>query len=263
MNYGNQLYYYEADTFLKNNEDLRGIINSGHTRDSAFVIRVIGKELIPQPFNVWGAKAIAGIGNLPDTLMDRAINLQLRRKRENEKTTRLRYIDENIFNKLTSKLARFSTDYCRSLRNIRPELPLELNDREQDNWEALLAIAEIAGNDWVVRAKDAALKISKGNQDATASMGIELLSAIYGIFENKMTQRLSSAELIRELCQDEELPWSTYNRGLPITPRQIANLLKGYGIKSKGIRVGYGTPKGYEREQFRESFSRYLITAEV
>jgi putative DNA primase/helicase len=252
----------EADTFIKNNEDLRGIINSGHTRNSAFVIRVVGKELIPQQFNVWGAKAIAGIGNLPDTLMDRAINLQLRRKRENEKITRLRHIDENIFNKLTSKLARFSTDYCRLLRGMRPELPLELNDREQDNWEALLAIAEIAGNDWVKRARDAALKISRNNQDATVSMGVELLSAIYDIFENKMTQRLSSAELIRELCQNEELPWSTYNRGLPISPRQIATLLKGYGIKSKGIRVGYGTPKGYEKEQFLESFSRYLITQE-
>ena len=252
----------EADTFIKDNEDLRGIINSGHTRDSAFVIRVVGKDHIPQRFSVWGAKAIAGIGNLPDTLMDRAINLQLRRKREDEKVRRLRHIDEDIFKKLTSKLARFSIDYSNPIRKARPDLPFELNDREQDNWEALLIIAEIAGNDWVKRARDAALKISRNNQDAITSMGVELLSAINDIFENKMSQRISSAELIRELCQDEEQPWSTYNRGLPISPRQIANLLKGYGIKSKGIRVGYGTPKGYEKDQFLESFSRYLITAE-
>lgn len=252
----------EADTFLKGNEDLRGIINAGHSRGSAFVIRVVGKEHIPQKFSVWGAKAIAGIGSLSDTLMDRAINLRMRRKRNDEKVVRLKSIDDDIFQKLTSMLARFSNDYSQLIRKARPRLPNELNDREQDNWEPLFAIADVAGNDWAERARKAALNISKSNQNATTSIGIELLSAIHDVFQNKMIARISTAELIKTLCSDEEQAWSTFNRGQPISPRQLATLLKEYGIQSKGIRIGYGTPKGYEKEQFTEAFARYLLPEE-
>lgn len=252
----------EADTFLKGNEDLRGIINAGHSRGSAFVIRVVGKEHIPQKFSVWGAKAIAGIGSLSDTLMDRAINLRMRRKRNDEKVVRLNSIDDDIFQKLTSMLARFSKDYSQLIRKARPRLPNELNDREQDNWEPLFAIADVAGNDWAERARKAALNISKSNQNETTSIGIELLSAIHDVFQNKMIARISTAELIKTLCSDEEQAWLTFNRGQPISPRQLATLLKEYGIQSKGIRIGYGTPKGYEKEQFAEAFARYLLPEE-
>jgi len=34
----------EADSFLKDNEELRGILNSGHTRSGAYVIRTVGEE---------------------------------------------------------------------------------------------------------------------------------------------------------------------------------------------------------------------------
>lgn len=46
----------EADTFAKDNEELRGILNAGHTRDTARIIRVveIGGELQPREFSVWG-----------------------------------------------------------------------------------------------------------------------------------------------------------------------------------------------------------------
>ena len=250
----------EADTFIKDNEDLRGILNGGHTRESAFVVRVVGKDHIPHQFNIWGAKAIAGIGHLSDTLMDRAINLQLRRKLENEHVTRLRYIGEDKFNILTRKLARFSIDYRNAILSSRPNLPSALNDREQDNWEALLSIADIAGHNWPHRARNAALKISKNNNSSTTSIGVELLTSINDIFEVKNIHRISSSDLIKDLCADEEQPWATYNRGQPITPRQIANLLKGYGIKSKSIRINYGTPKGFEKSQFIEAFGRYLST---
>ncbi len=70
----------EADAFMRENEELRGIINCGHTRDSAKIIRVVGDDFTPTEFHVWGAKALAGIGHLSDTLKDRAVALELRRK---------------------------------------------------------------------------------------------------------------------------------------------------------------------------------------
>jgi len=65
----------EADTFLLYNLALRGVINSGHTRATAFVIRTAGHE--PRLFSTWGARMIALIGRLPATLEDRAIVLPL------------------------------------------------------------------------------------------------------------------------------------------------------------------------------------------
>lgn len=40
----------EADTFIRDNEELRGIINSGHTRDEAYVIRCNPVTMKPERF---------------------------------------------------------------------------------------------------------------------------------------------------------------------------------------------------------------------
>jgi len=246
----------EADAFMKDNEELRGLLNSGHTRDSAYVIRTVGDNFTPTRFNTWGAKALAGIGHLADTLMDRAVILELRRKLPHEQVERIRYAESGLFDELRSKLGRFSEDYRENVRQARPPLPNSLNDRAQDNWEPLLAIAMIAGDEWLKIGTTAALKLS-GGESASQTVGVELLSDIQEIFEEKRVDRISTADLIKTLCDDEEKPWATYNRGCPIEPRQLAGKLKGYGIKSKTIRIGNVTAKGYEREQFKDSFIRY------
>ncbi len=130
----------EADAFMSENEELRGIINCGHTRDSAKIIRVVGENFTPTVFNVWGAKALAGIGHLPDTIMDRSIALELRRKLTHEKVERLRYADSRLFKNISAKLARFSQDYANQILQAKPELPDTLNDRAQDNWSHCLRL---------------------------------------------------------------------------------------------------------------------------
>jgi putative DNA primase/helicase len=252
----------EADSFMRENEELRGIINCGHTRDSAKIIRTVGDDYIPTTFIVWGAKALAGIGHLPDTIMDRAITLELRRKLINEKTERLRHVEPNLFKILSAKLARFAQDYSDAIQQAKPELPDALNDRAQDNWEPLLAIADIAGNEWPRLARSIATKIS-GDKENSQSIGVELLSDIHEIFESKDTDRISSAELIRLLCADEEKPWATYNRNAPIKPRQIATRLREFGIVSNTIRIGIITAKGYMKAQFTDTFARYLTLTNV
>ena len=247
----------EADAFMRDNEELRGILNAGHTRDSAYVVRVVGEELKPQRFNVWGAKALAGIGHLADTLMDRAIVLELRRKLQNENVERLRHAEPVLFGTLTQKLARFADDYRDALRRARPDLPASLNDRAQDNWEPLLAIADVAGGEWPGRARRAALRLSGSNSTAMTT-GTELLADIKMVFESKGVDRISTSVLIDALCADTEAPWATYNHGRPISPRQVAKLLAGYGITSHTIRFGSSTAKGYMRTMFEDAFLRYL-----
>jgi putative DNA primase/helicase len=129
----------EADTFARDDETLRGILNSGHTRDTAFVIRCEGDDNTPKEFSTWAPKAIASIGKLAATLRDRAIILPMRRKKPGERVAKLRAQDGEPFISLRRKAARWAGDNLEALKAARPELPEELNDRAQDNWEPLSA----------------------------------------------------------------------------------------------------------------------------
>lgn len=241
---------------MRENEELRGVINSGHSRDNAYVIRTVGDDFTPKRFSTWGAKALSGIGHLSDTLMDRAIVLELRRKLSHENVDRLRHAEPDLFLTLARKLARFADDYREQVRMARPVLPDALNDRQQDNWEPLLAIAECAGSEWLARANQVALKLSAN--DKSASVSNELLADIQEVFETKGTSKISTVDLINALTEDTEKSWATYNRGKSLSPKQLANKLKGYGICSKTIRIGYETPRGYDLDQFIDVFERYL-----
>ncbi len=122
----------EADTFIKQSDDLRGILNSSHTRSTAFVLRTIGDEHIPKAFNTWEAKAIALIGKLPDTLHDRSIVIPLKRKLTHEKTERLYRTDYN-FDLIKSKLVRFAIDHTEAVKKVIPKSLICISDRAADN----------------------------------------------------------------------------------------------------------------------------------
>ena len=93
------------------------------------------------------------------------------------------------------------------------------------------------------------------------STGNELLADIQHVFESKQVGKMKTADLIAELVSDEEKSWATYNRGRPLTPRQLAKLLSGY-LRPKTVRFGSRTPKGYEASQFTDAFARYLADPE-
>ncbi len=252
----------EADTFIRGNDELKGLVNAGHTRANAYVGRTVavGDGHEPRLYDVWSAKAFAGIAlerHLPDATMSRGIVIGLRRKMATETVSRLRHADRKAFTELAAKLARFADDCSQQVRLARPTLPDELGDRDQDNWEPLLAIAECAGPAWVKRATEAALVLSRKNEESV-STGNELLSDIQYVFESKGVDRISTADLITALIADDEKPWATYNRGKPLSPRQLSKQLAAYNIKTKTVRFKQATPKGFALAQFEDAFARYL-----
>jgi putative DNA primase/helicase len=248
----------EADTFLKDNEDIRGILNAGHSTDG-YVLRTTGDDHEPTPFYVFGAKAIAGIGHLPDTLKDRSILLELRRKRKDEQRQRLRYADQSQFLEIRQKLARWSGDHMEVLRVARPELPDALNDRAQDNWEPLFAIADCLGSHWSQTARHAALSIS-GIEEEAPSIKEQFLADIKKCFKAQGVTRIPTVNLLKHLCSDVESPWVEWGfNKTPMTPRQLSKLLGNFGIKSKTMRDGSVTFKGYELTDFQDAFNRYLL----
>lgn len=264
--YGPTLFIDEADTFIRENNEIKGLINAGHTRTNAYVIRVTGENHEPKMYRVWGAKAFAGIcleKHLPDSTLSRGLVINLRRKLPHESVTRLRHADKDLFTNLTAKLARFSEDYSQQVRLSRITLPDALSDRDQDNWEPLISIAKCAGELWFNRAIAAALKLSNSGEKSV-SVANQLLMDIQQVFASKKVTRLSTVALISALTEDQEMPWATYNRGKPLSPSQLAKQLRPYNISSKTVRFGHSnTLKGYDLDQFSDAFSRYLAPADL
>lgn len=255
----------EVDTFINDNDDLRGVLNAGYSRDNPFIIKCSGEDNEPVAFNAFAAKAVSGIGKIPPTIMDRSVALTLRRKLKNETTKRVRELPRETTDTIKAKLARWSEDNLNAVAQARPELPNNINDRMQDNWEILLKVAMVLGNDWHSKALHACSNISNVEHDEP-TLNERLLADIKGVFESAgNTDKISTSDLIAELCNIEESPWNEISRGKPMTPAKLARHLKEYGIKSKNVRVkseftdtGEEVLKGYQLKDFQDAFKRYL-----
>lgn len=256
----------EADSFLgETGDELRGILNSGHTRASAFVIRVCGEDNEPRKFSTWGAKVVALIGKLQgrySTLHDRAIEVQLRRKLPTEKLAKLRHADETHFETLARQCRRFALDNGLALGKARPDIPDTLHDRAADNWEGLLAIADAAGGTWPRLARTVAVALSGGaDTDTTAgdSLGVQLLADLRRYFDSGTASSYSTEMLLNYLCGIAEAPWPGYAKGKAMTARHLAKLLHPYKILPRSVRLSAtDTPKGYHVADFQDAFARYL-----
>ena len=66
-------------------EDLRGLLNAGHRRGATVMRCVVrGKTIEVEAFPSYAPVALAGLGDLPDTLMSRSIVIRMRRRSPTE-----------------------------------------------------------------------------------------------------------------------------------------------------------------------------------
>lgn len=249
----------EADTFIHDGSELRGILNSGHRRSLAYVIRTVGDDHEARTFRTWSPKAIALIGELPDTLADRSIEIRMRRRAPDEEVERLR-LDrlEREFEPLRRKAWTWAQGHLKQLQDTDPSMPAGLHDRERDNWRPLLSVADVAGGGWPDQSREAA-KVLRGHERDDRSRGTRLLADIRGILQAHSSDRIRSKELVKRLCDLEEAPWSEY-KGRGLSPVSLANFLKSFDVSSKQLRFPSGSYKGYERDAFKDVFRRYLPT---
>ena len=250
----------EFDSYGPENEELRGIVNSGHRSDGA-VLRVVGDDHDPRQFRTFAATAIACIGNVTGTIEDRSIILRLRRRTPKEPIERLRG-DRTPADLADARrrAARWTADHMEGLHAADPTVPAELHDRAADNWRPLLAIADAAAGHWPETARGAALALSAGVESEAQLKTTLLLSDIRKVLG--ASPEIASAELVSRLIGLDESPWAKWARGFPITAAQVARQLSGFEIHSRQIRVealGKKTQvRGYTREDFTDAFERYL-----
>jgi hypothetical protein len=200
-----------------------------------------------------------------------------------ETVARLRGKDGDDLRTLARKIVRFVAENEHRLRHHNPDMPKSLTDRECDKWDSLLAIADVAGGEWPVRARDAALALTGADAADADLQGIKqtLLADIRDIFTRLFPTehpdhraertgrpdggpRLLTKQLLAELHKLEERPWSAFGKAKkPLTDIDLGALLRGYEIHSKTVRGedAYGNPergRGYYLRDFKETFERYL-----
>ena len=235
-------------------EALRGILNSGYRRSGKTTLCVgQGANISFRDFSTFGAKAIAGIGRLPDTVEDRALRIELKRRKKDEPVERFRERDvRGVTKPIRTALQVWATDESVArLRAARPSLPDALDDRAQDVVEPLLAIADLAAGEWPTRARDAAVVLI--GQREEQDINVELLADIWTVFDESDVTFIGSTELVHRLVAIEGRPWGDWQRGKAITARAVADRLRAFGI----IPASNGLVRGYQRDRFLDAWSRY------
>jgi len=245
----------EADTFF-DKTDLKGILNSGHTRTTARIIRYDIKRDQARAFSTWAAIVIAKIGVVWPALASRSIEIRMRRRRPDEQVEPFKPArDAGVLERLNRMASRWVLDHLSALRESDPELPGGLDNRRRDNWVPLIAIADLAGGEWHDLAQRAALALAGSNEGQ--SMGVQLLGDIREVFAEMGCDRATSQRLVDLLRRREDRPWADH-AGSGLTVRRLASLLSPFEIHPRVFRNGRSTPRGYCQEQFRDAFARYL-----
>jgi hypothetical protein len=253
----------EADTAFAKNDDLREVINSGWTRGQG-VPRCHPVTLEPEMFSTFAPKIVAMKGRkLDDTTLSRTIIIAMKRCRPsnpNEHVEDFDHLDSEAFARLRTQAKRWAADNIEVITKAKPESLPGFHNRRRANWKALLAIAEQCG------AKEEAWKAARAIEAIAntfeASISVELLQAIKAAFEERInwprnSDRIKSENLVEVLIADATAPWATWNKGKPISERQVAKLLKGYGISPKVIRFDDGLARGYLLDWFTDAFERF------
>ena len=249
----------ETEKYIEHGSDLHALLNEGHCTGGT-VLRVLGEKLELREFAVFGPVAFARNGRLPDDLEQRSIIIEMQRRRPDEPLSELRDDRCESLQRVARMCAKWAEDNANVAADCEPDMGALIN-RDADNWRPLYTIADLAGADWPERIRDAAAALAPRESESTGPM---LLADIRTTFEEKALDRLASVEICEALTAMENRPWAEWkaSKGAspkPLTPNQLARLLKPFGIAPSGtIRVGNRTPKGYYRHQFVEAWDRYL-----
>ncbi|MDP3089634.1 MAG: DUF3631 domain-containing protein [Nitrospira sp.] len=254
------ILFDEIDTVFgpraREHEEIRGVINAGHRRGAMAGRCVIkGKEILTEELPAFSAVAMAGLGNLPDTILTRSIIIRMRRRAPGEHVEPYRRrIHSPEGYRLRDRLASWAAEHEAAL-NLCPAMPEGITDRNADVWESLLSIADEVGGIWPDRARVSAVTLVTDAMGAPPSLGVRLLKDLRTVFGDR--ECASTNDLLAGLIDVEDSPWGDL-KGKPLDGRRLAKLLRPYDITPKPIRIETSVFKGYTRADLHDAWTRYL-----
>ncbi len=85
------------------------------------------------------------------------------------------------------------------------------------------------------------------------------LHDFYKIFNMTTAEKILTRDILDQLGDMDERPWSDFQNKGPLDDRQLGRLLKPFGIHSRNIRRGKQVRKGYFRSDFEDAWKRYAV----
>ncbi len=237
----------EMEHALRASGGLHGILNLGHA-PGGVMIRSDGE------YPTWAPKVVALIGELPGTLADRSIRISLRRRLASETVERYALRHEGEAKGLLSRCESWAdNETFVQLEDADPALPGRLDDRAQDNWRPLIAIADLAGDVWPSIARQAAEQIGTRPTIEEPSAGILILQAVRSWLVENDDTHIASKHLADLAAGVDAVRGKPRSRMI-----QVARVLSGHGVDRGTFRVGAGTEKGFPRDALEDAVKRYL-----
>ncbi len=236
-------------------EHLRGILNAGFGRDRPYRRWDVTTRSV-EDCPTFAMAVLAGIGSLPDTIEDRAVIIDLRRKSPAEQVAKYRVRrDKSKVAQVGQQLADAVSEVADEIGDAEPDMPPGLDDRAEDVWEAMIAVADLAGGDWPARARKAAAGLSGDGSTADSTLGDRLLGDLRDVFGGANAMHVET--ILDGLHKISEAPWGDWY-GRPLNARDLAKLLRAYGVRSLDVKLDGVTKKGYRREHLHDPWTRYL-----
>jgi hypothetical protein len=255
------ILFDEIDTIFgpkaKEHEELRGLLNAGHRR-SGVAYRCVGEGTRQEvaAFPAYAGVALAGLGQLPDTILTRSIVIRMRRRAPHEHIEPFRArIHEPEGKKLGQQLGDWAATVTETMSGSWPDMPPGVTDRPADVWEPLLTVADAAGGPWPERARAACTWLVRDNADRGISLGIRLLADLRGILNG--TRAMTTSDILAQLCTLDAAPWADL-KGAPLDARGLSRLLDPYDVEPVKVKVNGRPLQGYRADQLADAWARYL-----
>jgi len=252
----------EADTFLNStgNDEITGILNSGHNQSLAFVVRTqeVDGEHVPVRFSTFCPKVIAMIKAPADTIIDRSIVITLVRKRPDQHVDALAIDAKETLTDTRRRILRWSADHRDEVKFDIEDVPAMGNDRARQNWAVLAAFAKAMGTQAYAALLNAASELSD-TSDVEENVEVELLTDLRDLVLVCKTAHIQSGYLVKELVKLKERPWGEINRGGELTENKLARMLRPFKVSPEKFRDGAVTHRGYSVPALKAVFDRYLV----
>jgi DNA polymerase I-like protein with 3'-5' exonuclease and polymerase domains len=275
----------EADSFAKDDEDIRNICNGGYEKGRP-AIRVNKETMEPEIFDTFGPKVLASIGELHPTIEDRSLFVRMERKPRGKDVEMLCDDPKLPFLELRRKLVRWANDHAVRIESTRVSRPLHLDSRAWDKWRPMYAIVSYFkdGSKWSYYAGNISGKMTR-EYDEEDSVGAEILLRLRGMFRRRLRQLeaeykrtgmdwekrgaeddkwsrfLPTTDILAEFNADEEAPWADWKKGDKegLTAEKLSKQLKLFKIKSVQLQYNEKRHRGYLLDAALEKvFAAYL-----